>query len=105
MAKKNNEVEEVVEVTETVENKNTEIVATEEPKEGVMTKLKRGIKKHGPKVAKVVIAGAATVAAFALGVKVGKGKANEDDDIVDTDYEVLDDENDSFVIDPNPENE
>ena len=104
MEKKNN-VEEVVEVTETVENKNTEIVATEEPKEGVMTKLKRGIKKNGPKVAKVVIAGAATVAAFALGVKVGKGKANEDDDIVDTDYEVLDDENDSFVIDPNPENE
>ena len=105
MAKKNNEVEEVVEVTETVENKNTEIVAAEEPKEGVMTKLKRGIKKNGPKVAKVVIAGAATVAAFALGVKVGKGKANEDNDIVDTDYEVLDDENDSFVIDPNPENE
>lgn len=104
MAKKNN-VEEVVEVTETVENKNTEIVATEEPKEGVMTKFKRGIKKNGPKIAKLAIAGAATVAAFALGVKVGKGKANEDDDIVDTDYEVLDDENDSFVIDPNPENE
>lgn len=100
MSKKN--IEEAIEVTEeetveTVENENTELVAAEEPKEKLITKIGRGIKKNGPKVAKLAIAGAATVAAFALGIKVGKG-SNKDGDIVDADYEVLDDDDSDVTV-------
>ena len=98
MAKKNN-VEEVVEVTEeTVETvENTDIVAAEEPKEQISSKFGRGFKKYGPKIAKFAVAAGATVAAFVLGVKVGKSSNSADGDIVDADYEVLDDNDNSEV--------
>ena len=98
MAKKNN-VEEVVEVTEeTVETvENTDIVAAEEPKEITSSKIGRGFKKYGPKIAKIAVAAGATIAAFILGVKVGKSSDSEDGDIVDADYEVLDDDDNSEV--------
>ena len=99
MAKKNN-VEEVVEVTEeTVETvENTDIVAAEEPKEQISSKFGRGFKKYGPKIAKLAVAAGATVAAFVLGVKVGKSSDSEDGDIVDADYEVLDDTDDNSEV-------
>lgn len=99
MAKKNN-VEEVVEVTEeTVETvDNTDIVAAEEPKEKTSSKIGRGFKKYGPKIAKIAVAGGATIAAFILGVKVGKSSDSEDGDIVDADYEILDDTDDNSEV-------
>lgn len=72
-----------------VEAEITEVNGTNES-EGFMTKLGRGIKKHGPKIA----VGAAALVCGLIGFALGK-KSNEDvyeiefdDSFDDTDYSV-----------------
>lgn len=76
---------------EVVENENTEVAEVKESKmKGFVTKVGKGVKKHGKKIVAGVAIGALGLAAYALGAR-SKNEDSDDccygeDDAIDVEY-------------------
>ena len=80
---KNEEIKKVEETVfeEVKEVETTEVVATEPEKEKMTTKIAKGVKTHGKKIAKAALGIGIGLACFALGAKsAGKGDTSDYDD-------------------------
>ena len=59
-------------------------------KEGVLTKAKNGVKKHGKKIGGAIVLCVAGIAAYALGKKAGSKQEDSEEDLVVYDLDVED---------------